>query len=302
MGKTAFLFPGQGAQEVGMARELIASFEPAKQLFDTAADVLGYDLAELCVNGPKEKLDATNFSQPALFVTGLASLEKLKVDDPDLVAGCDVTAGLSLGEYTALVFAEAMTFEDALSVVKVRGEAMQAAAEANPSGMVSALMLDRDQVQAVRDAASAEGLIELANFLCPGNTVLSGSKPACAKAVELIEAAGGRPIELAVAGAFHTDLMQSAVEKLTAALASVEIKSPRIPVISNVDAVAHDDPNEIRELLTRQVVQPVRWEDSMRTLLDDGVDQFQEVGPGRVLTGLMKRINRKIPCAATGCP
>lgn len=298
MPSTAFLFPGQGAQHVGMGKSIAANHPAARALFDRAGEVLGFDLAELCFAGPAEKLDTTIISQPALFVCSLAALEMLREQDPSVMESVTHTAGLSLGEYTALVFAGAMTFEEGLKVVQRRGEAMQAAADANPSGMVSALMLERDKVAAVRDevAGASDGQMWIANYLCPGNTVLSGSKPACAKAVEVIEQAGGRAIPLTVAGAFHTPLMNSACEALAEALQNVTISPPRIPVISNVDAQPHTDPQEIREILVRQVVNPVLWEDSVRTLIGAGVTRFYEVGPGRVLKGLMKRIDRKIDC------
>jgi len=173
---------------------------------------------------------------------------------------------------------------------------MQAASEATPSGMVSILLLDVDQVKQICDEASAAGQLQIANYLCPGNTVVSGDKAACEKAVELTDAAGGRPIPLAVAGAFHTSIMQPAVDQLREALAGVEIVPPKVPVISNVDAKSHSEPDEILELLIRQVVSPVMWEASIRSLLEDGYDEFYEIGPGKVLTGLMKRISRKTPC------
>ena len=200
----AFLFPGQGAQSVGMCQSLHGKYACAKALFDRASEILGYDLAKLCFEGPKEQLDSTVYSQPALFVSSLAALEMLKEVKPDLVASATHTAGLSLGEYTALVFAEAISFEDGLKVVKQRGQAMQDSSDRSPSGMASLLMLERDKVQAICDEASAVGQVLIANYLCPGNLVISGEKPAVAKAVELAEAAGGKTITLAVAGAFHT--------------------------------------------------------------------------------------------------
>lgn len=296
MAKIAFLFPGQGAQHVGMGKVLAGRFPAAKALFDQAREILGYDLAELCANGPAEKLDATVNSQPALFVASLASLEILKAEHPGVVENCAMAAGLSLGEYTALVFAGAMSFEEGLRVVQRRGEAMQQAADANPSGMVSALMLDREQVVKVKEDASSTGQIWVANYLCPGNTVLSGEKPACAKAAELIEQAGGGARALAVAGAFHTPLMASACPRLEEVLQKVQIQTPRIPVISNVDAKAHTTADRVREILVRQVTQPVLWEDCVREMLAQGCDQFYEVGPGKVLKSLMKRIDRKIDC------
>jgi [acyl-carrier-protein] S-malonyltransferase len=296
--KIAFLFPGQGAQAVGMGAAVCAQVPAARALFNRAADVLGYDLLKLCTEGPAEKLDATEHSQPALFVAGLAALEQLKQTSPDVIDRCSATAGLSLGEYTALVFAGVMEFEAALRVVQERGRAMQAASDAVPSGMVSILGLEREQIQSLCDQARGGETLEIANLLCPGNIVVSGSRAACWRVTEAANDAGAmKVIPLAVAGAFHTKLMQPAVEQLRKALADVPLKKPRIPVVSNVDAGPHDDPEEIRELLVQQVCSRVRWEDSMRYLLDTaGITQFYELGPGRVLAGLLKRVARKTAC------
>lgn len=293
MSQVAFLFPGQGAQHVGMGQSIIEKSAAAKALFDEAKQILGYDLAELCFAGPAEKLDTTEVSQPAIYVTSLACLEILKAEQPDIVAQCQFTAGLSLGEYTALVFAGAMSFADGLKVVQKRGQAMQAAANATPSGMVSLLLLDREKVLELCQQASDAGQIQIANNLCPGNIVVSGTKAACEKIAALAPAAGGRSIPLTVAGAFHTSIMKPADQQLAEALASVEIRSPRIPVVSNVDALPHSDPAEIRQILVQQVLNPVMWEDSMRYLMAQGVTQMYEIGPGKVLKGLMKRIDRK---------
>jgi [acyl-carrier-protein] S-malonyltransferase len=292
--KIAFLFPGQGAQTVGMGRELADQLPAARALLDRAAEILGYDLAKLCFEGPKEQLDSTVYSQPALFVTSLAALEKLRLEQPQIVAECQAAAGLSLGEYTALVFAGVMSFEDGLRLVAERGAAMQAAADATPSGMVSVLGLEREQLDALCAELRGDDVLQVANLLCPGNIAVSGSEAAIARLVAKAEQDGIRYVRLAVAGAFHTSIMQPAVERLTAALASVPMQSPRIPVVSNVDAAAHSDPEEIRQLLVRQVVSPVLWEASQRRLIADGCDLFYEVGPGRVLRGLLKRIDRKL--------
>ncbi|MBT4863604.1 MAG: ACP S-malonyltransferase [Planctomycetaceae bacterium] len=296
MSKIAFLFPGQGAQHVGMGKSIAENYPAARTLYDRAAEILGFDLAELCFNGPADELDLTVNSQPALYVTSLAALEMLRADSPDVVLACEMTAGLSLGEYTALVFAGAVTFDDGLRLVQRRGAAMQEAADATPSGMISSLLLKTEQVEAVCEEARTAGRLEIANYLCPGNIVLSGDNAACERAVELIDEAGGKAVPLAVAGAFHTEIMQPADARLAEVLAGIPLKKPEIPTVSNVDARPHDDPDEIRELLVRQVVSPVLWEDSIRHMLDAGVDEFYEIGPGRVLRGLLKRINRKVPC------
>ena len=298
MNHTAFLFPGQGAQSVGMASGLCQAVPAAKELFDCAAGVLGYDLLDLCTNGPAEKLNSTVHSQPALFVASLAALEQLKNEQPDLVAGCPAAAGLSLGEYTALVFAGVMDFEAGLRVVQERGRAMQDAADACPSGMVSVLGMEVDKIEALCESSREGQVLQVANLLCPGNIVISGDLAACERLASKAEEAGAmRAIPLAVAGAFHTPIMESAVARLSAVLDSVDLQSPRIPVISNVDAKPHEDVEEIRRLLVEQVVRPVLWEDSMRRLLDEhSIEAFCEIGPGRVLRSLLRRIARKVPC------
>jgi [acyl-carrier-protein] S-malonyltransferase len=293
MPKSAFLFPGQGAQSVGMAGPLQSS-AAAKSLFDHASSVLGYDLLDVCLNGPAERLNATDVSQPAIFVASLAALEMLKETQPRALDDVVAAAGLSLGEYTALVFAGALSFADGIKVVKVRGEAMQQAAEAAPSGMIALIGSDLAQVESLVAEARAAGAIEIANYLCPGNTVVSGTQAALERLEQLCQEKGGiRAARLAVAGAFHTSIMKPADEKLAAILAEVAMMPPPVPVWSNVDARPHTDPAEIRSLLVRQVLSPVRWEETLRGLLAAGIERFYEIGPGRVLAGLMKRVHRK---------
>lgn len=297
--RVAFLFPGQGAQTVGMGRELYDSFPAARSLYDRAERILGYNLAQLCFEGPAEELDSTVYSQPGIFVTSLAALERLRSESPDTVAACEAAAGLSLGEYTALVFAGVLDFEAGLRLVQQRGEAMQEAADKTPSGMVSILGMEQPQVEEICAQARQADVLQIANLLCPGNIVVSGHNAACLRAAELAEKAGAmKVIPLAVAGAFHTSIMQPADQRLAAALSGVTLARPRIPVVSNVDAQPHDSPDEIRQLLVQQLIQPVRWEDSLRWLLAQGFDRFYEVGPGRVLKGLLKRIDRKTECAS----
>jgi [acyl-carrier-protein] S-malonyltransferase len=297
MSKIAFLFPGQGARAVGMCRELEAELPSVKALFDRANAVLGFDLRAICFDAPPEALEATDVSQPAIFVASLAALESLKQTNPDVVRDCQGAAGLSLGEYTALVFAGALDFESGLEVVRRRGQAMQAAALASPSGMVSALGLDEAKADELCERVTPHGRLWKANMLGPGTIVVSGEASALEHVEPIaMELGAMKCIRLAVAGAFHTPLMKPADDQLAEVLARVDVRAPRIPVYSNVDASPHDDPDAIRQILVSQVLQSVRWDESMRRMLADGFDTFYEIGPGRVLTGLLKRIDRKTPC------
>lgn len=293
--RIGFLFPGQGAQAVGMGQALHSRHAGVRELYAEAADILGYDLAALCGQGPIEKLSMTEFSQPALFVSSMAALRAMADEHPGWLERAVCAAGLSLGEYTAVCFAGGVSFADGLRLVQKRGQAMQAAADLQQSGMCSVLGLELEQVESLcASVRQGDEVLQPANLLCPGNIAVSGHKAALARLEEPAMAAGAtKVIPLAVAGAFHTRLMQPAVEALTSALGSTAIVDTRIPVISNVDAAPHQSATEIRDLLARQVINPVRWEDSLRRMLADGVDGFLEVGTGRVLRGTLKRIERK---------
>ncbi|KAF6146928.1 hypothetical protein GIB67_036647 [Kingdonia uniflora] len=302
----AFLFPGQGAQAVGMGKEA-QNVPAATELYKKANDILGFDLLDVCTNGPKEKLDSTVLSQPAIYVTSLAAVEVLRSREggQQIIDSVDVTCGLSLGEYTALAFAGSFSFEDGLKLVKLRGEAMQEAANAAKSAMVSIIGLDSEKVQLLCEAANeevdGEDKVQIANFLCPGNYAVSGGL----KGIEAVEAKAKSfkarmTVRLAVAGAFHTSFMNPAVSRLEAALAATVIRRPRIPVISNVDALPHADPDTIKNILARQVTSPVHWEMTVKTLLTKGLKKSYELGPGKVIAGIVKRMDRSAEIESIG--
>lgn len=290
--RTAILFTGQGAQSAGMGKDIATASGAAAEVFERANDVVGYDLRGLCFEGPAERLEQTDIQQPAIFTTSVAiwaALHEGRDVEGDVVA----MAGLSLGEYSALYAAGSVAFEDALRLVQRRGELMQQAAENRPGGMVTALGLDDAAIETVCAAAREGGILQPANYNCPGQVVLSGEKPACERAARLIEEAGGRAVPLKVAGAFHSPLMSSAAEGLSAALAEVTLSRPRVAVIANVNCQPHGDAGTMRQWLTEQLTSPVRWQASMEKLIAEGVERFIEIGPGRVLTGLMKKISRR---------
>jgi [acyl-carrier-protein] S-malonyltransferase len=287
MSKTALLFAGQGAQVVGMGKDLAEKFPSAKAWFDRANTALGYDLAGICFNGPEADLTKTENAQPGIFLVSWVCFELLKQQAPNLKF--DATAGLSLGEFTALTAAGAMSFEDGLRVVRQRGKFMQEACDVTKGGMAAIIGLD----EAPTREACAEAGVVLANLNCPGQLVISGEAEKITKACELAKAKGAkRALPLPVAGAYHSPLMASAQPKLGAELAKVNLVSPTVPVISNVTAQAHGTPTEISAKLVEQVCASVLWEKSMRNLLAQGYTRFIELGPGTALSGFMKRIDK----------
>lgn len=302
MPKVALLFPGQGAQFLGMGKGLLERSEIARNLFSRASEILGYDLAQLCVDGPELDLHLTKYSQPALFVHSLAAFGDFAAQHNEVLGSTVAVAGLSLGEYSALACAGAISFEDGVRLVQQRGAAMQDAATAVKSGMASVIGLSCEQVDAVCDAARQPGeILRVANLLCPGNIAISGHVASLdAAEAKAAEAGATKTIRLSVAGAFHTDIMLPAVERLQHALKATQFCNGRFPLYSNIDAQPHVLADEFAPLLTKQVVSPVQWESTLRNLLAAGVDQFYEIGAGRVLAGTLKRVDRKVACECFG--
>lgn len=289
MSKTALVFAGQGAQSVGMGRDLAEKFPTAKTWFDRANSALGYDLATICFNGPEADLTRTENAQPGIFLVSWVAFQLLQERVPGLKFGA--TAGLSLGEFTALAAAGAMSFEDGLKIVRQRGRFMQEACDATKGGMAAVIGLDEAPT---REVCAAAG-VELANLNCPGQLVISGAAEKITRACELAKAKGAkRALPLAVAGAYHSALMASAAPKLQAALAVVPVLPFSVPVIANVNALPHGTSEDIQRLLVEQVTSSVRWEDSMRYLLAQGFTRFIELGPGKALGGFMKRIDPNV--------
>ena len=286
MSKTALLFAGQGAQVVGMGRDLATEFPAAKAWFDRANAALGYDLAKVCFEGPEAELTRTENAQPGIFLVSWVAFELLKERVPNLEF--HATAGLSLGEFTALTAAGALTFEEGIRVVRQRGRFMQESCESTQGGMAAIIGLDEAKTR----EACAEAGVELANLNCPGQIVISGPADKMAAACEIAKAKGAKKaMPLTVAGAYHSTLMSGAQPKLDAELALATLNTPKVPVLSNVTGQPHGTPAEIRQRLVDQVTSSVRWEDCMRHLLAQGFTRFIELGPGKALSGFMKRID-----------
>lgn len=292
MSKIAFVFPGQGSQVVGMGKDLFEQFEPAANLFKVADQTLDVALSQLIFEGPKEELTLTHNTQPALLTTSMAIYEHFKQFNIE----ADYVAGHSLGEYSALVVAGVLSFEDAVYVVRKRGEYMQEAVPAGEGAMAAVLGLDREPLTAVtKEVTDAGDSVQLANLNCPGQIVISGTTKGVELAGEKAKEAGAkRAIPLEVSGPFHSALMKPAAEKFATILDGLEIVDAKIPVVANVTATPIQEQEEIKTKLVEQLYSSVLWEDSVRKMLDLGVDTFIEIGPGKVLSGLIKKIDRKV--------
>lgn len=292
MGKTAFIFPGQGAQSVGMGKDVYDSYESTRALFAEADEVLSFALSDIIFNGPEEELKQTYYTQPALVTVSIALLQKLR----EKGITPDFCAGHSLGEYSALVAAGSLSFADAVRIVHLRGTYMNKAVPAGQGTMAAVLGAEREQLALVCREISEQGsLVELANVNCPGQIVVSGSANGVNQLRERAAEAGAkRVIPLEVSGPFHSSMMVPAAEQLTEALAEVTITRAEVPVISNVTAKPVQAPEEIRQRLIEQVTAPVLWEDSVRWLLEQGTNHFVEIGSGKVLSGLVRKIDRSV--------
>jgi len=286
MSKKAFIFPGQGSQYVGMAKDLFEKSVEAKEMIKTADDILGINLSYMMFNGPEDELKQTHFTQPAIFLHSVILVSIIRTLD------ADASAGHSLGEYSAYVASGAIQFHEAIKLVRARGVAMHEAGTENKGTMAAIVGLESDKVERICSEASSEGIVQCANFNSPGQIVISGSLVGVNKAMELSKIAGAKMVkELVVSAAFHSPLMNSAKDKLNSALETTNFYESKFPVYTNVSARPVKNISEIKTKLYEQITSPVRWEEIIKNMIDDGIEEFYEIGPGNVLQGLVKRIN-----------
>ena len=286
MSKKAFIFPGQGSQYVGMAKDLFDKSVEAKEMIKTADDILGINLSYIMFNGPEDELKQTQYTQPAIFLHSVILSSLIRTVD------ANAAAGHSLGEYSAYVTSGAIQFHEAIKLVRARGVAMQEAGNQNKGSMAAVIGLDPEKVESICSEASNTGIVQCANFNSPGQIVISGSLDGVRKAMELCKFAGAKMVkELVVSAAFHSPLMLSAKEKLNSALEKTNFYNPKFPVYTNVTAKPVDGVAEVKSKLYEQITAPVRWEETIKNMINDGIEEFYEIGPGNVLQGLLKRMN-----------
>lgn len=291
MKQVAFIFPGQGSQYVGMGRELFENFSVAKRIFEEADDTLHFSVSDLCFKGPEEALKLTENTQPAVLTTSVAALKVLQTEGG---IAPQFAAGHSLGEYSALVASEALAFSQAVKIVHLRGKFMQEAVPVGEGAMAAVLGMDREQVEKLCEEISSGEVLAPANFNSPGQIVIAGHTRAVERAVERVKQDGKKALLLPVSAPFHCSLMKPAGERLEKALEEVSVSDLKIPVVTNVEAEANTSKDTVKRLLVAQVSSPVRWEESMRKMIGRGIEQVVEIGPGKVLSGLMKRIESRI--------
>ena len=291
MKSIAFIFPGQGSQYVGMGKGLYENFSVAKQIFEEADDALRQSISGLCFKGPEEALKLTENTQPAVLTTSIAALKVLQAEKGLIPS---FTAGHSLGEYSALVASEALTFSGAVKIVRLRGKFMQEAVPVGEGAMAAVLGMEREQVEKVCEEVSSGEVLTTANFNCPGQIVIAGHAKAVERAIERIKQEGKKAVLLPVSAPFHSPLMKPAGERLEKALEEISVTDLKIPVVTNVEAEVNTSKDRVKGLLVSQVSNPVRWEESMRKMIEKGIEQVLEIGPGKILSGLMKRIDNRI--------
>ena len=287
----AFIFPGQGSQYVGMGKELYDNFRVAREVFEETDDALHFSISSLCFEGPEETLKMTENTQPAILTTSIAALRVLQNEkgvNPQL------TAGHSLGEYSALVASEALSLFDAVQIVRLRGRFMQEAVPLGEGSMAAILGMEREQIEELCKEVSFGEVLAPANFNCPGQIVIAGHSKAVQRAIEKVKQNGKKAVPLPVSAPFHSPLMKPAGLRLEKAFEGISIKDLKVPVVTNVEAEVNTSKDRVKPLLVDQVVSPVRWEESMRTMIKEGIEQVLEIGPGKVLSGLMKRIDPSV--------